>query len=80
MKRVAWACIALLAVLHYDFWWWSDRSLVFGFLPIGLLWQALISIGASVAWYLVVNHAWPDHVEEWAAAGTNGPSGGERAE
>lgn len=64
--KLAWALVALLAVLHYDFWNWGDRSVVFGFLPVGLLFQALISLGAAVAWALVVRCAWPKHVEEWA--------------
>ena len=64
--KLAWALVALLAVLHYDFWNWGDRSVVFGFLPVGLLFQALISLGAAVAWALVVRCAWPTHVEEWA--------------
>ena len=64
--KLAWALVALLAVLHYDFWNWDDRSVVFGFLPVGLLVQALISLGAAVAWALVVRCAWPTHVEEWA--------------
>ena len=64
--KLAWALVALLAVLHYDFWNWDNRSVVLGFLPTGLLFQALISVGATVAWALVVRCAWPTHVEEWA--------------
>ena len=64
--KLAWALVALLAVLHYDFWNWDNRSVVLGFLPTGLLFQALISVGAAVAWALVVRFAWPTHVEEWA--------------
>ena len=64
--RLAWALVALLAILHYDFWNWDDRSLVFGFLPIGLFYQGLISIGAAASWALVVRFAWPTHIEEWA--------------
>ena len=64
--KLAWALVALLAVLHYDFWNWDNRSVVLGFLPTGLLFQALISVGAAAAWALVVRCAWPTHVEEWA--------------
>jgi len=70
--RMAWGLVALLAVLHFDFWWWDDRTLVFGFLPIGLASQAAISILATVAWALVVRHAWPGHVEEWAEQDAEG--------
>ena len=64
--KFAWGLVLVLAILHYDFWNWDNRSIVFGFLPIGLLFQALISIGAAVAWALVVKFAWPTHIEEWA--------------
>ena len=64
--KFAWALVVLLAILHYDFWNWDDRSLLFGFMPSGLFYQALISIGAAIAWALVVKFAWPTHIEEWA--------------
>ena len=67
-KRIAWGFIAVLAVAHYDFWFWSDRSVVFGFMPIGLFYQAMISLAAGIAWALVVKHAWPTWVEAWADA------------
>ncbi|MEM7199020.1 MAG: DUF3311 domain-containing protein [Planctomycetota bacterium] len=64
--KLAWGLVLALGILHYDFWLWSDRSLVFGFLPIGLGYHALISIGAAVAWALVVRWAWPAWIEDWA--------------
>lgn len=64
--KFAWGLVVLLAILHYDFWFWDDRTVVLGFLPIGLLFQALISLGAAIAWALVVKFAWPTHIEEWA--------------
>lgn len=72
--KLAWAFVFVLAVVHYDFWFWSDRSVVFGFVPIGLLFQVLISILAGVAWALVVRHAWPSHIEEWADTPDQGPN------
>lgn len=65
--RLAWGFILLLLVLRHDVWLWNDRTLVFGFLPIGLLWQAMISLGAGLGWYLVSQYAWPDRIEEWAS-------------
>lgn len=65
-RTAVWAFVAVLAVLHYDFWFWDDRTLWFGFLPVGLGFQALISIGAAIAWLLVVRLAWPDTLEAWA--------------
>ena len=64
--KLAWALVVVLAILHYDFWYWDDKTLVMGFMPIGLFFQALISLGAGVAWYMVVRFAWPTWVEEWA--------------
>jgi len=77
--KLAWALVALLAILHYDFWNWSDRSLVFGFLPTGLFFQALISLGAGFAWLLVVKFAWPAHIEAWAEQQPAEQAGGDEA-
>ena len=67
MRRVlVWGLVVFLGVVHYDFWFWADRSLVFGFLPVGLFYHALISLAAGVAWALVVLFAWPSRIEEWA--------------
>jgi len=44
----------------------DDSTLLFDFLPIGLFYQALISVLAGVAWLLVVRHAWPANIEAWA--------------
>lgn len=74
--KLAWGWIVLLAILHHDFWWWGDRTLLLGFLPIGLAWQVGISIGAGLGWFLVVRWAWPEHVEAWAGQrdpGRRGP-------
>ena len=35
-------------VLHHDWWFWNNGTTVFGFLPIGLGYQMLISIAAVV--------------------------------
>ena len=66
MKRVAWGLVIALGVLHYDFWYWDDDSLVFGFLPVGLAFHAALSVAAGIAWALVVKFAWPAHIEAWA--------------
>ena len=51
--------VLLLLILHQDNWFWSDDSLVFGFLPIGLFWHACISVAAALTWYLATKIAWP---------------------
>ena len=78
--KLAWGLVLLAAILHYDFWNWDDTSLVFGFVPIGLAYQAGISILAGIAWTLVVKFAWPDQVEEWANAGANAGNGPDHGE
>lgn len=66
MNKVVWALVVLLSILHYDFWYWDDASLVFGFMPIGLFYQALISLAAGIVWAMAVKWSWPSHIEEWA--------------
>ena len=59
MKALVWSLVALLVVLHQDVWFWDDDRLIFGFLPITLLYHACISLGATLVWLLAVNVAWP---------------------
>lgn len=67
--KLAWGLVLVLAILHYDFWFWGDRSVMLGFMPVGLLYQVMISLGSAAAWALVVRHGWPQHIEAWADAG-----------
>lgn len=75
--RALWIVTAILAFLHWDFWYWSDRTLLFGFLPIGLAYQAAYSIAASILWACAVRFAWPADLEEWAQGDPG--AGAERA-
>ena len=36
MRKLIWILVVLLGVLHYDFWYWDDPTLVAGFVPVGL--------------------------------------------
>ena len=52
-------------LLHQDFWNWKKAEpLVFGFLPIGLAYQAGYSILAAIMMAVLVKFAWPAHLEE----------------
>ncbi len=51
--------VLLLLILHQDNWFWTDGTLVFGFMPIGLAWHAGISIAATATWLLASKIAWP---------------------
>jgi hypothetical protein len=62
------ALVLLLLILHQDNWFWTDGSLVFGFLPIGLFWHACISVGATLTWALATVIAWPVHEEDLGSA------------
>jgi len=65
MKRILLvvAFIALYA-LHQDFWYWRTAyPLVFGFVPIGLFYQACFTVAASLLMWLLVKFAWPGHLE-----------------
>jgi hypothetical protein len=75
-RRIIWGAAALLFVMHQDFWWWGDRTMVFGFLPVGLLYHAAFSVAAATLWACATRFAWPHHIEEWANAGdVEGESG-----
>ena len=57
--------VAAVYVLHQDFWNWKKADpLVFGFLPIGLAYQAGYSILAAALIAVLVWTAWPKHLEE----------------
>jgi hypothetical protein len=62
-----WILFAVLVFLHHDWWFWHDGRLLFGFLPIGLGYQMLISIAASVLWGWAALNAWPDQYDKLTA-------------
>jgi hypothetical protein len=67
MKPKTWLLTALVTaiyVLHQDFWNWKEAyPLVFGFLPIGLAYQAGYSILAAALMAVLVRTVWPKHLE-----------------
>ncbi len=75
--KLVWLAVAALFVLHQDFWWWSDRTLVLGFLPIGLAYHAAFSLAAGLVWALANKHAWPEELERWAEAEQSQPEDSE---
>ncbi len=76
MRGLVYGLIILLALLHQDFWWWDDsETLVFGFVPVGLAYHALLSLAAGVLWALAVKFCWPADVDvEDTPAGQGGDS------
>ena len=80
MRKAVWVLVVLLAILHFDFWYWDDRTLVFGFLPIGLAFHAGFSVACGIVWFMAVKYAWPAEIEEWASAGDPPPPPSEGGE
>ena len=66
-EKFAWGLMALVTVLHFDLWNWDTTEVVFGFMPIGLAWQAGVSLAAAAVWALMMKIGWPHGVEGWAA-------------
>ena len=56
--------VVTLYILHQDIWFWRSSYLVFGFIPIGLFYQGLFSVAASLVMWLLVTYAWPSHLEQ----------------
>lgn len=65
MKRTLLVLVVVvLYILHQDFWFWRTAyPMVFGFIPIGLFYQACFSVAASLVMWLLVKYAWPGHLE-----------------
>ncbi len=74
MRGLVYGLIVLLALLHQDFWWWDDSdTLVFGFVPVGLAYHAILSLAAALLWALAVKFCWPADVDvENTPAGQGG--------
>ncbi len=75
MKYVIWFAIALLLILHQDFWLWNDGSLVLGFLPVGLAFHMGISVAAALLWWLATKFCWPA-ADEQALLAASADEGG----
>ncbi len=65
--KLGWGLMLVVTVLHFDMWNWDTTEVVFGFMPVGLAWQAGISLAAAAVWALMMVVAWPKDVEAWAA-------------
>ncbi len=61
---LVWGLVILLVILHQDNWFWDNNTLILGFMPIGLLYHAGISVCAAITWYLATLFAWPEGVDD----------------
>jgi hypothetical protein len=64
MRTALWLVLIALVLLHHDFWFWDDPTLVAGWLPIGLLYHIVLSLVASAFWFCAVKCAWPVSEED----------------
>jgi hypothetical protein len=63
-KTLLVAAVVVLYALHQDFWnWRTAYPLVFGFVPVGLFYQACFSVASALLMWLLVRFAWPGHLE-----------------
>ncbi|HKO42470.1 MAG TPA: hypothetical protein VJU84_04225 [Pyrinomonadaceae bacterium] len=72
-KKLLVVVVAILYILHQDIWFWRTARLSipslgidwmpFGFMPIGLFYQACFSVAAAFVMWLLVKYAWPSHLE-----------------
>jgi len=65
-SKVIWIIFVCLFILHQDVWFWDDKRLVFGFMPVGLAYHASFSLAAALLWASAVKFAWPSDIEAWA--------------
>ncbi len=63
-RTLFWIGLLALIVLHHDWWFWNDGRLLFGFMPVGLAYHALISLAAGGFWAWAVLRAMPELFEE----------------
>ncbi|MBI4906406.1 MAG: hypothetical protein HY820_22440 [Acidobacteria bacterium] len=61
------ALVVAYWALHQDFWnWRSLHPLTFGFLPPGLTYHALYTLGIPLLMWILVRFAWPHSLEHEA--------------
>ncbi len=64
MKKLVACLFLFMLVLHQDFWWWDNDSLIFGFMPVGLAFHALFSILCAVLGWFAIKTIWPHELDE----------------
>jgi hypothetical protein len=59
MKHTLWICVALLLILHQDYWQWDNATLDFGFLPRTMTYHIGLSIIVAIFWWSATYLCWP---------------------
>ena len=68
VRKLAYATLPALYLLHNDLWFWSDGSRFLG-LPIGLAYHILFTATVVLAMWWLVRSAWPAAELDRLAAG-----------
>ena len=63
VRWLLYVTLVVLFLLHNDFWLWDNPKMVIGF-PIGLLYHIGFCIAAAILMMLIINHAWPSHLQD----------------
>ncbi|HEX2051437.1 MAG TPA: hypothetical protein VHJ34_12535 [Actinomycetota bacterium] len=68
-RPLAYALLAALLVAAFDVWNWERiEPLLFGWMPVGLWWQVLVTMLAVPVMAYLFWVLWPDDVDDaWAA-------------
>jgi hypothetical protein len=67
MKLSCWLAggwIAVMVILHQDVWFWTNKTLLFGCVPIGLAYHAGFTVLAAITLFVFTRTIWPKHLEE----------------
>ncbi|MGF1484839.1 MAG: hypothetical protein ACFBZ8_10805 [Opitutales bacterium] len=70
IRRVIYVYFGVMFVLHQDFWFRDDPTLLFGFYPVTFAWHTGFSIAAALGWLSLVLFAWPEEEIEAVEAMT----------
>lgn len=69
-RPLAFASLAALVIAAFDVWNWErTEPLLFGWMPVGLWWQALVTLLAVPVMAYLFWVLWPDDVDDAPAAG-----------
>jgi hypothetical protein len=63
MKYALAALVVVVLILHHDIWNWTNKTLVFGFLPIGLAYHAGYAFLAAGTMAVLVKFLWPKELD-----------------
>ena len=70
-RRLVYAALFVVYLLHNDLWLWHDSRIILG-LPVGLLYHVGFCAAASGILYLLIRFCWPlPHQDSMTAPGTS---------